>query len=407
MIVLIADKFEEDGIRDLRATGCQVTIDPALKGDALREAIVETRPAILIVRSTKVTADMIEATDDLALIIRAGAGYNTIDVAAASNRGVPVANCPGKNAVAVAELAMALILSLDRRVADNVAELRAGHWNKKEFSKARGLKGRTLGVIGTGEIGRAVIRRALAFEMNVVAYSRSLTDDIAACFGVERCANPSEVAERCDILSLHIAAKPETRNLINADVLWKLKPGSYLINTARADVLDYEALAQAVRERSIRVGLDVYPNEPSGGEADFAAAILEAGGVVYGTHHIGASTDQAQKAIATEAVRIARVFAATGEVPNCVNIESRPEVACTMVVRHYDKVGVLAGVLDKIRRARINVEEMSNTIYQGRHAAVAVIRLSEVPSDEVVASIAAMKDEVIKIDIKPTESASE
>ena len=403
MIVLIADKFEDNGILDLRAAGSEVTIDPSLKGDALREAIIKTRPAILIVRSTKVTADMIEATDDLALIIRAGAGYNPIVVASACRRGVPVANCPGKNAVAVAELAMALILSLDRRVADNVAELRNGRWNKKEFSKSRGLKGRTLGVIGTGEIGRAVIRRALAFEMNVVAYSRSLTDELAVRLGVERCANPGEVAERCDILSLHIAAKPETRNLINAEVLGKLRPGSYLINTARADVLDYGALAQAVRDRDIRVGLDVYPNEPSGGEADFVATILEAGGVVYGTHHIGASTDQAQKAIATEAVRIARIFTATGEVPNCVNIESRPEVACTMVVRHYDKVGVLAGVLDKIRRARINVEEMSNTIYQGRQAAVAVIRLSEVPGDEVVASIAAMKDEVIKIDIKPVE----
>jgi len=402
MIVLIADKFEEDGIRDLRAAGCEVVIDPALKGGALREAVVKTRPAILIVRSTKVTADMIEATDELALIIRAGAGYNTIDVDAASTRGIPVANCPGKNAVAVAELTMALILSLDRRVADNVAELRNGHWNKKAFSKSRGLKGRTLGVIGTGEIGRAVIRRAQAFEMSVVAYSRSLTDELADCLGVERCAGPSEVAERCDILSLHLAAKPETRNLINAEVLGKLKPGSYLINTARADVLDYEALAQAVRERDLRVGLDVYPNEPSSGEADFAVPILDVGSVVYGTHHIGASTDQAQKAIADEAVRIARVFASTGEVPNCVNIESQSEAACTMVVRHHDKVGVLAGVLDKLRRAKINVKEMSNTMYQGRRAAVARIRLSSIPGDEVVESIMAMTEEVIKVDIKTT-----
>lgn len=401
MIVLIADKFEEDGIRDLRAADCEVTIDPSLKGDTLREAVVRTRPAILIVRSTQVTADVIEAADELALIIRAGAGYNTIDVPAASRRGVSVANCPGKNAVAVAELTMALILALDRRVADNVTELRNGHWNKKEFSESRGLKGRTLGIIGTGEIGRAVIRRALAFDMKVIAYSRSLTDDLAARLRVERCAGPSEVAERCDILSLHVAAAPETRNLINAEVIEKLKPGSYLINTARADVLDYEALAGAVRDRGIRVGLDVYPNEPPDGEAEFVASIMNAGGVVYGTHHIGASTDQAQAAIAAEAVRIARVFASTGVVSNCVNFESKSEAVCTLVVRHHDKVGVLAGVLDKLRRARINVKEMSNTMFQGRQAAVAVIRLSSIPSEDVVESIKAMTDEVIKVDIKP------
>ena len=120
-----------------------------------------------------------------------------------------MANCPGKNAVAVAELAMALILSLDRRVADNVTELRKGHWNKKEFSKSRGLKGRTLGVIGTGEIGRAVIRRALAFEMSVVAYSRSLTDELALRLGVERCANPGEVAERATGTLLGASTSPQ------------------------------------------------------------------------------------------------------------------------------------------------------------------------------------------------------
>jgi len=401
MIVLIADKFEEDGIRELRAAGCQVTQDASLQGSALREAIVALRPAILIVRRTKVTADMIEATSELALIIRAGAGYNTIDVAAASGMGVCVANCPGKNAVAVAELTMGLILALDRRVVENVNDLRAGRWNKKQYAKARGLKGRTLGVVGTGEIGRAVIRRALAFDMQVVAYSQSLTDELAAGLGVTRCASPREVAQRCDILSIHVAATPKTRHIINAHVLGKLRPGSYLINTSRADVLDYAALAQAISQRDLRVGLDVYPDEPAGGEADFVAPILKAGGIVYGTHHIGASTDQAQQAIAAEAVRIARIFAATGEVPNCVNIESRSDAACTMVVRHHDKVGVLAGVLDKLRRARINVKEMSNTMYQGRKAAVAVIRLSSIPGEDVVDSIMAMTEEVIKVDIKP------
>src|SRR6188472_922228 len=171
MKVLIADKFEKSGIDGLRAAGCEVVNDPDLKDDALREAIGKTGADVLVVRSTKVTAPMLDA-GRLSLIVRAGAGYNTIDVAAASERGIYVSNCPGKNAIAVAELAFALILALDRRVPDNVAELRAGQWNKKTFSKARGLYGRTLGLIGLGQIGLEMIRRAAGFGMNVVLWSR-------------------------------------------------------------------------------------------------------------------------------------------------------------------------------------------------------------------------------------------
>lgn len=403
MKVLVADAFEESGLAGLRAVGCDVAYDGKLKDDALRDAIARTRPEILIVRGTKVTADMIAACDELALIIRAGAGYNTIDVAAASKRGIAVSNCPGKNAIAVAELTLGLILALDRRIPDNVRDLAAGRWNKKLYSEARGLKGRVLGVIGTGEIGQAVIRRALSFEMDVVAWSRSLTDEFAAELGVTRCACVADVADRCDILTVHVAAAPQTRGLLSADVLNRLKPGSYVINTARADVLDYAALARVVRENGVRVGLDVFPDEPAVGEAEFHAEILRTGGVIYGTHHIGASTEQAQQAIADETVRIARVYAQTGEVENCVNLQARAPAACQMVVRHYDKVGVLAHVLDLIRRADISVKDMKNTIYQGSHAAVAVLRLDKLPPAEVVAAINAMSDMIIKVDVKPVE----
>src|SRR5688572_10090702 len=136
MKVLVADTFETTGIEGLKAAGCEVISDPDLKDEALKDAIARTGAEVLVVRSTKVTAPMLDA-GRLSLIVRAGAGYNTIDVAAASKRGIYVSNCPGKNAIAVAELAFALILALDRRVPDNVAELRAGKWNKKEYSKAR------------------------------------------------------------------------------------------------------------------------------------------------------------------------------------------------------------------------------------------------------------------------------
>ncbi len=398
--VLVADAFEEAGLGELRACGCDVTYDAGLKDAALAEAVARTRCNVLIVRGTEVGKAVIDASDDLGLIIRAGAGYNTIDVAAASRRGVAVANCPGKNAVAVAELTFGLIIALDRRIVDGTVDLREGRWNKKEYSKAAGLKSRTLGVVGLGEIGRAVVRRAKAFEMNVVAYSRSLTHEAAVELGVLRCGSPAEVAARCDILTIHLAAAPETKNIISAEVIEQLKPGGYLINTARADVLDYAAVAEAVRDKHIRVGLDVFPKEPSTGTADYVSDIIRAEGVVYGTHHIGASTDQAQQAIAEEAVRIARTYAETGEVLHCVNIETRCNAACQLVVRHYDKVGVLASVLDVISRANISIKEMSNTIYQGYEAAVAIIQLDKMPPSTLVESIAGMKDKVIKVEIK-------
>src|ERR671918_188764 len=146
MKVLVADKFERSGIEGLRAAGCEVISDPDLKDEALREAIVASGADVLVVRGTRVTAPMLDA-GRLSLIVRAGAGYNTIDVSGASKRGIYVSNCPGKNAIAVAELAFALMLSLDRRVPDNVAELRAGKWNKKEFSNAQGLYGKTLALL--------------------------------------------------------------------------------------------------------------------------------------------------------------------------------------------------------------------------------------------------------------------
>ena len=300
MKVLVADPFEQSGIDGLRAAGCEVVHDAGLKDEALAAALGETKAQVLVVRSTKVTAAMMDA-GHLALIVRAGAGYNTIDVAHASARGIYVSNCPGKNAIAVAELAFGLILALDRRIPDNVAALRAGSWNKKEYSKAAGVFGKTLGLIGFGSIGQELARRAQAFGLDLVIWSRRLQNDAnvhVAALGLDAASrvsrvtlarSPQEVAGQADILSVHVALAPETRALINADVFGRMKPGAMFINTARAEVVDYDALAVAVRERGLRVGLDVFRNEPAVGAGTFEDALLQAPGV-YGTHHIGAST---------------------------------------------------------------------------------------------------------------------
>jgi len=245
MLVLIADKFEQSGRDGLQAIGCEVSFQPDLKDDALVQAIAEHKPDVLVVRGTKVTEPML-AAGPLKLIVRAGAGYNTIDVAAASRRGIYVSNCPGKNSIAVAELAFALILALDRRIADNVIALRAGQWNKKEFSKARGLFGRTLGLVGLGKIGQEMIPRARAFGMPVVAWSRSLTNERADTLGVDRMETPLDVARAADIVSVHVALKPDTRMLIGPDFFKEMRAGAYLINTSRGEVIDQTALVEAI-----------------------------------------------------------------------------------------------------------------------------------------------------------------
>lgn len=399
MKVLIANAFEPNAIEELRDAGFEVAYDPKLTADALRDAIAKSQAAVLIVRGTKVTADMLEASPHLSLVVRAGAGVNTIDVAAASKRSILVANCPGRNAVAVAELTFGLILALDRRIVDNVADLRAGKWNKKEYSAARGLKGRTLGIIGMGRIGQEVAHRAQAFEMPTVAWSRSFKPMDADAYGVDYAESAGEVAERCDILTIHLAAAAETKNLVNAGVIGKLKPGSYVINTARADVLDYAALAAAIRERGLRAGLDVYPGEPEGGAAEFHAEILKAGGVVYGTHHIGASTDQAQQAIADETVRIVKLFRDTGEVDNCVNIAPHPTTDYLIVVRHMNQPGVLAHVLNHLGAARINVEEMENAILTDKRTACARIRLEQKPGNDLLRKIESGSEHILGISL--------
>src|ERR671920_1231096 len=183
MKVLVADKFEKVGIDGLKDLGCTVTFEPDVKADALPALIRQIDPHILIVRSKKVNADALRAGTALTLVIRAGAGIDTIDVGAASELGVFVSNCPGKNSIAVAELVMALLLACDRRVPDQAAELREGKWNKGEYSKARGLYGRTLGIVGLGQIGREVASRARAFGMKVIGWSRSLTQEEADRLG--------------------------------------------------------------------------------------------------------------------------------------------------------------------------------------------------------------------------------
>ena len=397
MRVLIADKFEQSGRDGLQAIGCDVSFEPDLKDEALTQAIRQQTPDVLVVRGTKVTDPML-AAGQIKLVVRAGAGFNTIDVAAASRRGIYVSNCPGKNSIAVAELAFALILALDRRVADNVIALRRGEWNKKEFSKAHGLFGRTLGLVGVGKIGAEMIPRAQAFGMRVVAWSRSLTSERAAELGVECKASPVDVARDADVVSVHVALNSDTKGFLGTDFFAAMREGAYFMNTARGEVVDQAAVIEAMRSRRIRAGLDVFSAEPTSATADFTDDIAKEPNL-YGTHHIGASTDQAQEAIAAETVRIVREFKETGNVPNVVNLARQTPATHRLVVRHLDRPGVLAAVLDAIKSEHINVQEMENIVFEGAEAAVARINLDNAPSDEILNQLRSGNSDIIELDL--------
>ncbi len=321
--VLVADKMEQQGLDELAKIADEVQFDATLKGDTLKSRLADFDPDVLIVRSTKVPADIQAAGAGLKLIVRAGSGYDTIDTAAAAARGIRVCNCPGMNAVAVAELVMGLIISLDRKIADNVIDLRAGRWRKKLYSKAgRGLKGRTLGVIGAGRIGAAVARRALAFEMSVVWYDVVPEADLGGLADTPNVARAEldDLLPQADFITLHVPGGEGTHHLIDARRLALMKPEAVLINTSRAGVVDEAALIEAIEAGKLRgAGLDVYADEPPADAESIDSPVCGVAGI-YGTHHIGASTEQAQLAVAAEAVRIVAHFKQTGEALHCVNM---------------------------------------------------------------------------------------
>ena len=317
MKVLVADKFEQSGLDGIEALGAELTYQPDLKDEALADAVKASGTEILIVRSTKVPAEVIQDSN-LKLIIRAGAGYNTIAVDTATANGVYVANCPGKNAAAVAELAFGLILAVDRQIPDNVNEFRAGRWSKKGFGKAKGIAGRTLGLVGMGMIGKEMVKRAKAFDMDVIAYSRWMTEDDAGEAGVTLAVSPEDLAAKSYVVSVHTSLNPATKGLLGDSFFSAMQPGSIFINTSRAEVVDQSALEKALNEGRIRAGLDVFDDEPASPEGEYSGS-LKSQQNAYCTHHIGASTDQAQEAVADETVRIVDEFQKTGTPPNAVN----------------------------------------------------------------------------------------
>ncbi len=397
MRLLIADKLHPRAIEELRTLPLELVYEPELTRESLETRL--SGVGILVVRSTEVTAAAIERAKQLNLIVRAGAEFATIDVRAASKRGIYVANCPGRNASAVSELVFGLMLALDRRIPDAVASLRSGKWERQEYGKAEGLHGKTLGVAGLGAIGREVAQRARAFGLNVVGWGRTFTPARAAELGIAHAGSLAELASRSQILTLHVALNDRTRHIVDRRVIELLPDRAMVINTARADLVDQVALLEAVEKRGLRVGLDVFADEPRGTRTFPTPELFRSyptGGLVYGTPHIAAATDQAQLSIAGETVRIIRSFMVDATVPNVVNVSSSSAARFQLFIRMMDKVGTFANVLAVLKRHGINVEEVSNTVFEGGIAACAKLRLQSRPTEACLAEIKAF-DEVLHV----------
>jgi D-3-phosphoglycerate dehydrogenase len=366
--VLVADKFPERHIQLLKDMDLEVNYSPKLGEKDLPEAAKDTD--ILVVRSTVVNADTINSSDRLNLIIRAGAGVNNINIQAANQKGIYVANCPGMNSVAVAELAIGLMISLDRKIPDNVIDFRNGKWNKGEYSKAEGLMGKNLGIIGVGNIGREVAKRALAFGINVYGKDISRIEGVM----IKDFSEMDQILPMCDIITIHLPSTPETKGLFNKQMFEYMKPNALLINTSRADVINEDALLEAIKEKNIRAALDVFKGEPEG-KAGEVKSKLQDNPNIYVTHHIGASTEQAQNAVADETIRIIKDYVHSGIIAHWVNRAKVTDAHYQLVVKHYDKPGVLASILAVIRDGDINIEEIENVIFEGGVAASCTMKL--------------------------------
>jgi D-3-phosphoglycerate dehydrogenase len=396
MKALIADKFPDQYIEKIKCVVKELLYEPKLKESDLPNRIKDID--ILVVRSTVVNQQCINSSNKLSLIIRAGAGVNNIDIKAANERGIFVANCPGKNSIAVAELTMGLICAIDRRIPENVIDFKNGKWNKALYSKAEGLYGKILGIVGVGQIGTELIYRAQAFGLKILGWSRSLSNEKAENLGIERASSLEELFSKSDIVSIHLAQNADTKKLITKDLINKLKKGAYFINTARAGIVDEEALIASAKEEKIFAGMDVFNAEPEGKEGDFTSELSNIKNI-YVTHHIGASTEQAQNAVAEETFNIIKNYIELGEITNWVNRCKKTAAKFQLVVRHFDKPGVLARVLRLLSEERINAQEMENVIFDGEKTACCTIKLDSKPSNKILKEMPEKEDEIIDISI--------
>jgi D-3-phosphoglycerate dehydrogenase/(S)-sulfolactate dehydrogenase len=350
--VLVSDDLSAEAVEVLRAAGLEVDVRVGLPAAEL-EAIIGGYDALAVRSATKVTARLLEKAARLRVIGRAGVGVDNVDLDAATRRGVVVMNTPGGSSITVAELALSMILALSRHVPAATASVKAGRWEKKRF-QGHELAGKTLGVVGIGNIGSVLVDRALALKMRVIAYDPYISAEAAAKLGVSL-VELERLWGEADVISLHVPLTEQTRNLVDARVLARMKRGALLVNCARGGIVDERALADALAAGHLGgAALDVFEQEPP--PADHPLFRLDG---FVATPHIGASTEEAQSAVAVAVAEQLAAYLLHGEVKNAVNVPGLPREVLDQLAPYLplmEKLGALAAQLLPQGPAEVTVE---------------------------------------------------
>ncbi len=364
--VLVSDDLSPEGVEILKKAGLQVDVRVGLKADEL-ERIIPEYDGLAVRSATKVNARLLERAARLKVVGRAGVGVDNVDIEAATRRGVVVMNTPGGSSTTVAELTLAHMFALARHVAQATASVKGGKWEKKKF-QGRELAGKTLGVVGIGNIGSIVVERCRAMRMRVIAYDPFISAEAAAKLGVTQ-VSLDELWAQADFISLHVPLTEQTRNLVNAQTLARMKKGAMLVNCARGGVIDEQALAAALASGHLGgAALDVFEQEPP----PPGHPLLALDNFIC-TPHIGASTDEAQSAVAVAIAEQLAAYLTRGEVKNAVNLPSIPREAMDAVAPYLElaeKLGSLAAQIAPPSIAEVRVE-FAGELSRGPHRALA------------------------------------
>lgn len=353
--VLVTDKLAEEGLALLKAEpGIELVVNTKIATDvpALRAALAEA-DAIIIRSGTTLTPEILEGQTRLKAIVRAGVGVDNIDVPSATKRGIVVMNTPGGNTVSTAEHTIAMILALSRNIPKANESFKAGKWERSKFTGTQ-LEGKTLGIVGLGRVGLAVAQRARGFDMKVVGFDPFLSAERAAELGIESVPVVDDLWGRCDYITLHTPLSAETRNLIDAQAIAKMKTGVRLINCARGGLIDEAALLDALNAGKVAgAAIDVFDPEPPPADHPLVKHPL-----VVVTPHLGASTDEAQVAVAVEAANLLIDFFGRGQVRFAVNMPSLSGAELEDLKMYLDlgrRLGMLHAQMDRgtVRQATL------------------------------------------------------
>ena len=402
--VLVSDDLSPEGVEILRRAGLQVDVKVGLKPEEL-ERVVGDYDALAVRSATKVTAQLLDRAKRLKVVGRAGVGVDNVDLDAATRRGVVVMNTPGGSSTTVAELTLAHMLALARHVPQATASVRAGKWEKKRF-QGRELAGKTLGVVGIGNIGAVVVERCRALRMRVVAYDPFISPEAAAKLGVTQ-VSLDQLWGEADVVSLHVPLTEQTRNLVNAQSLAKMKRGALLVNCARGGIIDERALADALASGQLGgAALDVFEKEPPAPDHP----LLQLENFIC-TPHLGASTEEAQSAVAVGIAQQLAAYLTRGEVKNAVNLPSVPREVLDTIAPYLalsEKLGSLAAQIapPAIHEVRI---ELAGELSHAPHRIIAAQALKgllrhvlDQPVNEVSApAIARERGLVVREDLNP------